>query len=173
MTDGTYIMDSWNIVQAIEKDHPTPSLHLDSPIREKVEAHLLTGRAALKPIYVPRVVKRLLKDVNHDYWHETRSKVVGMPLDRFEREYGMDDKPYRDAAPDFRAVTALLKQDASGPYFMGATLSYTDFIWAGFLIFCRRIGDDVLQSVLDVTGDRDAHLKLLDAVEPWAARDDH
>ncbi|KAI0970652.1 putative glutathione S-transferase [Xylaria arbuscula] len=173
LPDGTYIMDSWNIAQAIEKIHPSPSLHLDSPLREKVETLLAEGREYLKPIYVPQVVKRLLKECNHEYWHETRSKVVGMPLDQFEREYGSDDKPYKGAAPHFQAVTAILKEDARGPFFMGSTVSYTDFIWAGFFIFCRRIGDDVFRSVLEATGDAEAHLKLLEALEPWSARDDH
>ncbi|KAI3322393.1 putative glutathione S-transferase [Xylariaceae sp. AK1471] len=173
MPDGTYIMDSWKIAQAIEKDYPVPSLHLDSPLREKVEGHLISGRAALKPIYVPNVVRRLLKEFNHAYWHETRSKVVGMPLDQFEREHGGDNKPYEEAAPHFQAVTAILKEDTRGPFFMGSTISYTDFIWAGFLIFCRRIGDDMFQSVLEVTGDGDVHLKLLEALEPWSARDDY
>ncbi|KAI1352010.1 putative glutathione S-transferase [Xylaria sp. FL0043] len=173
MPDGTYIMDSWKIAQAIERDHPLPSLHLDSPLREKVEGHMLTGREALKPIYVPNVMKRLLKECNHAYWRETRSKVVGMPLDEYEKKYSGSDKPYKDAAPHFQAVTAILKENTGGPFFMGSTISYTDFIWAAFLIFCRRIGDDMFQSVLEATGDRDAHLKLLEVLEPWSARDDH
>ncbi|KAI0418786.1 putative glutathione S-transferase [Xylaria grammica] len=173
MPDGTYIMDSWKIVQFIEKAYPSPSLHLDSPLREKVEGHLMAGRSALAPIYVPNVVRRLLKPVNHEYWHETRSRYLGMPLDQFEKERGGDGKPYKEAAPHFEAVTAILKEDPAGPFFMGSTISYTDFIWAGFLIFCRRIGDDVFQAVLEATGDRDVHLKLLEAVEPWSARDDH
>ncbi|KAH8164705.1 hypothetical protein CIB48_g3546 [Xylaria polymorpha] len=173
MSDGTYIMDSWNIAKAIEKDHPSPSLHLDSPLREKVEGHLITGREALKPIYAPNVVRRLLKECNHAYWHETRSKAIGMPLDQFEKEHGGDGKPYKAAAPHFQAVTAILKEDPSGPFFMGSTVSYTDFIWAGFLIFCRRIGDDMFQSVLEATGDGAVHLKLLGALERWSTRDDH
>ncbi|KAI0441146.1 putative glutathione S-transferase [Xylaria telfairii] len=173
MPDGTYIMDSWNIAKAIEKDYPSPSLHLDSPLREKVEGHLATGREALKPIYAANIVRRLLKECNHAYWHETRSKAIGMPLDQFEKEQGGDGKPYKAAAPHFQAVTAILKEDPSGPFFMGSTVSYTDFIWAGFLIFCRRIGDDVFQSVLESTGDGAAHLKLLGALERWSARDDH
>ncbi|RYC54216.1 hypothetical protein CHU98_g11996 [Xylaria longipes] len=171
MPDGTYIMDSWNIANAIEKDHPSPNLHLDSPLREKVEGHLIDGRAALKPIYVPNVMRRLLKECNHAYWHETRSKIVGMPLDQFEKEHGGDGKPYKAAAPHFQAVTAILKEDPEGPYFMGSTISYTDFIWAGFLIFCRRIGDDVFQSVLEATGDGAVHLKLLVALELTASRE--
>ncbi|KAI1747210.1 putative glutathione S-transferase [Xylaria castorea] len=173
MPDGTYIMDSWNIAKSIEKDYPSPGLHLDSPLREKVEGHLLSGRAALKPIYIPNVMKRLLKECNHAYWHETRSKLLGMPIDQFEKEHGGEGKPYQAAAPHFQAVTALLKEDHEGPFFMGSTISYTDFIWAGFLIFCRRIGDDMFQSVLETTGDAAVHLKLLRALEPWSERDDH
>ncbi|KAI0551692.1 putative glutathione S-transferase [Xylaria curta] len=173
MTDGTYIMDSWNIAQAIEKENPSPCLHLDSPLREKVERHLISGRAALKPIYVPNVVRRLLKECNHAYWHETRSKLLGMPIDQFEKEHGGDGKPYKAAAPDFQAVTAILNENLEGPFFMGSTVSYTDFLWAGFLIFCRRIGDDVFQSVLETTGDAAAHSELLRALEPWSERDDH
>ncbi|KAI1424346.1 putative glutathione S-transferase [Xylaria sp. FL1777] len=173
MPDGTYIMDSWKIVQAIEKDYPSPSLHLDSPLRERVEGHLFIGREALRPVSSMKIINRLLKEQNHEYWYETRSKAAGMPLEQFEKEYGQDGKSYKEAAPHFQAVTAILKEDASGPFFMGSTLSYTDFVWAGFLLFCRRIGDDVFQSVLEATGDGDVHLKLLKALEPWSARDDY
>ncbi|KAI0465706.1 putative glutathione S-transferase [Xylaria cf. heliscus] len=173
MPDGTYIMDSWDIAKAIEKDYPSPSLHLDSPLREKVEGHMASGRAALQPIHIPNVVRRLLKECNYAYWHETRSQRVGMPLDQFEREHGGDQKPFEAASPHFQAVTAILKENPEGPFFMGSAISYTDFIWAGLLIFYRRIGDDVFRSVLEATGDGAVHLELLGSLESWSARDDH
>ncbi|TGJ84454.1 hypothetical protein E0Z10_g4334 [Xylaria hypoxylon] len=166
MPDGTCIMDSWNIVEAIEKDYPLPSLQLDSPLREKGEGYSTSGRTALAPIYTPDVARWLLKEHSYAYWREIRWKYLGMPLDQFEKEYGGGGKPYNEAAPYFQAITAILKEDAWRPFFMDSTIRCTDLIWAAFLVFCHRNGDDVLRSVLEATGNGDVHLKLLGALEP-------
>ncbi|KAI0189902.1 putative glutathione S-transferase [Astrocystis sublimbata] len=173
MPDGTYIMDSSKIANAIEKICPSPSLHLDSPLREKVEAYIACAHIALAPVSIPNVPRRLLNERSHEYWHETRSNYTGMPLDQYEKEQGGDGKPYKAAAPHLQAVTAILNENLDGPFFMGSTISYTDFVWAGFLTLFRRIGDDVFWSVLEATGDGAVHQKLLDKLERWSARDDH
>ncbi|KAI8628957.1 thioredoxin-like protein [Xylariaceae sp. FL1651] len=172
MPDGTYIMDSWKIAQALEEQYPSPSLHLDSPLRQKSLDILSEAQKCLRPIYMVQVPKRLLKEYNYAYWKETREKSAGMPLDQFEKEQG-GEKAYNAAAPHLQKLTAMLKENNQGPFYMGETVSYTDFIHAGFLIFFRRIGDDAFQSLLKATGDPDVHLKLLEAVKPWSERDDH
>lgn len=79
---------------------------------------------------------------------------------------------YNAAKPYLEEVTTMLKEDGSGPYFLGKEVSYADFVWAGLLIFMRRIGDDVYENVLKATGDRKVHEELLEGVKEWSARSD-
>ncbi|RYP53971.1 hypothetical protein DL768_001121 [Monosporascus sp. mg162] len=172
MPNGDYITDSFEIADALEKAFPAPSLHLDSPYVKTLKAVMPDIMAALIGVYVPLVPERLLNEASRPYWYETREAKVGMPLDRLAREKG-GEEAWKAAEPHLRKATALLGENADGPFFMGKEVSFADFIWAGFLIFFRRIGDDVFQKLLDATGNRDLHLKLLEGVKPWSERDDH
>ncbi|KAI3318486.1 thioredoxin-like protein [Xylariaceae sp. AK1471] len=176
MPDGTYIMDSKIIAQEIEKQYPSPSIHYDSPIRQKFFDILTNAFIELRPVFIPLVPKRLLKEVNHAYWQKTRDAHVreaynGMSLEQLEKELG-GEKAYNAASPHLKDITALLKENDQGPFFMGKTVSYTDFVHAGFLIMMRRLGDDVFQPILNATGDPDVHLKFLEGLKPWTERDD-
>lgn len=171
-TDGKYIMDSKAIVEVIEKDHPEPSLHLDSPYLSKLEELLPQIMPALQPNYIPVIPKRLLNEASVPYWNETREAKIGMPLDEFEKTKG-GDPSFSQAEPLLKQVTELLKENPYGPFFTGKTVSYADFVWAGFLIFWRRIGEDKFSELLKRTGDAKVHEDLLKAVEPWSKRDDH
>lgn len=172
MPNGDYIMDSFEIAEALEKAFPAPSLHLDSPYVEKLKAVMPDIMAALVGVYVPLIPERLLNEASKPYWRQARSATFGMPLDRLARERG-GDEAWKAAEPHLRKVTALLGENADGPFFMGKEVGFADFIWAGLLIFFRCIGDDVFQKLLDAAGNRDLHLKLLEGVKPWSERDDH
>ncbi|KAI1128795.1 putative glutathione S-transferase [Nemania abortiva] len=172
MPDGTYIMDSWVIAQELEKQYPTPDLHLDSPLRQKYMDELSGVFRGLRPEMILRVPNLLLKEVNHDYWHKTRSAFVGMPLEKFVQEGG-GPQAYKTAAPSLQNMTAMLKENDKGVFFLGDTISYVDFCHAGFLLMFRRLGDEVFQPLLEATGDPEAHLKFLEALKPWTERDDH
>lgn len=171
-TDGRYIMDSKVIAQTIDKDHPEPPLHLDSPYLTKLEEILPNLMPALSGNYVPFIPKRLLNDASLPHWYSTREAKFGMKLDELERSQG-GEPGWSKAEPLLRQVTDALKENPYGPFFAGKTVSYADFVWAGFLIFWRRIGDDKFSEVLKRTGDPAAHEALLKAVEPWSERDNH
>lgn len=95
-----------------------------------------------------------------------------MPLDKFYAEQG-GQKAWDKAKPGIAKVTAMLKEDTSGPYFMGKQVSYTDFVWGGFLIFFQRIGLEQFDMMTKVMGeDRDVHMKLMLALGEWSLRDD-
>lgn len=170
-TDGRYIMDSRAIADLLEKDHPSPSLHLDSPYLAKLEALMPNLMPAVRGNYIPQIPKRLLNEASVPYWYRTREEKVGMKLDALEDTEG-GDKAWAQAAPLLHQVTDWLNEN-DGPFFMGDTVSYADFVWAGFLIFFRRVGQDGFRALLENSGDAQAHQNLLSAVEPWSKRDDH
>ncbi|KAI0456260.1 putative glutathione S-transferase [Xylaria acuta] len=172
LPDGTYIMDSLVIANELEKQHPEPSLHLDEAYRLQYIDHLRQAFVHMRPVFILGVPNKLLKEVNHDYWHRTRETQVGMPLEQFVQENG-GDKVWKEAAPHLQGITAMLKENNKGPFFLGDTISYVDFTHAGFLIMFRALGDDVWQPLLEAMGDPELHLKFLEALKPWTERDNY
>lgn len=170
LPDGSYVMDSYKIAEVIEQKHPEPSVPLDKALQEKFIKTLQGFMGALRPIFVPGVAQRLLGDGSVDFFLATREKDVGMPL----YDYGKQQSPgaFDRAEPFAREMTALLNETSSGPYFLGDTISYTDFIWAGILLFFKCLGEEEYQEVLKRSGDPETHTKFLDALSPWTGRND-
>jgi glutathione S-transferase len=169
MPGGTYIMNSSKIAQVLEELYPTPSLPPTSPVQQKYFDILTVGWDMMEPIKYSFVPRRLLNEVNYPYWRATRSENIGQPMSQAEV-----DEVLKAAAPHMRPITAMLKErSAEGPFFMGKTVTFTDAIHAGILLMMRRLGDDIFQSVLEALGDKEVHLKFLEAVKPWTERDDH
>ncbi|KAF4467786.1 glutathione S-transferase [Fusarium albosuccineum] len=168
--DGTYLMDSRKIVERVEKEHPEPSVQLDSPTLAKLEQIMPRLMTPLRPIYFTTVPERILNSESVPYWHETRSKLAGMPLDQLSKEKG-GQQAWDAAQPVLQEVEALLKENSDGPFFLGKTPSYADFVWAGFLIFLQRNG--VIEDLYKISGNSQLHKDLLEATAPWHKRNDH
>ncbi|KAI5467466.1 hypothetical protein BGZ63DRAFT_345739 [Mariannaea sp. PMI_226] len=168
--DGSYIMDSRQIVEAIEKAHPEPSVHLDSPVLHKLEALMNDVMGALAPIYIVSIPKVLLNPSAIPYWIETREKFVGMSLQQLDEKRG-GQQAWDAAKPFIQQVEALLKENQEGPFFLGKTVSYADFIWAGFILFIQRNG--FLEDLYNVCGDSQLHKDLIEATEPWHKRNNY
>lgn len=162
-------MDSYKIADTIEEKHPEPSVPLNTPVQRRFRKILIEFMGQLTPIYVPGVAQRLLGEDSLEYFHTTRQKDVDMPLDDYQKKHGPG--AFERAEPFAREMTALLNE-TSGPYFLGDTVSYTDFIWAAILLFWRTLGDDTFQEVLKITGDVEVHTKFLDSLSPWTGRND-
>ncbi|KAK9779697.1 putative Glutathione S-transferase [Seiridium cardinale] len=179
LPDGTYIMDSMEIANYIEEKNPSPSVHLDSPYVDKVVQLLKAAMemgTGVRGVFFPLVPERLLNPPSVDYWMETRPKAIGKPLSELtDDERG--GKAWENVAKPIGELTRLLKENPEGPFFEGKTVTYADFCWVGFLLFWQRIGDDVFQKIISASGDAydndNVHLKLLEAVKPWAERNDH
>ncbi|KAK3395786.1 hypothetical protein B0T20DRAFT_45410 [Sordaria brevicollis] len=174
---GTYLMDSKKIAIELERRYPSPqypSLGLDSPVLEKLEAIMPRLLKGLYGVFVPGVVKRVLGEGSKGYFKETREEAFGMGIDELEAKQG-GERVYEEViGNDLKEVTRLLKENGKGegPFFEGDKVTYADFVWAGFLLFIRgAAGEEGWGKLLEATGDREAHEKLLKAVEPWA-RDD-
>lgn len=128
--DGTYIMDSRPIAQRLEKDHPTPSLHLDSPILPEV-AKLLPGiRDPLRGVWLPKVPANLLPERSREYFVRTREKRWGKPLAQVQAEHG-GEEAWIEAMPGIKALGEVVKANG-GPFVMGDT--------RGFSISKRKTG---------------------------------
>ncbi len=171
LPDGTWVTDSRRIAAVLEERYPEPSLHLDAPQLARVEQLMEDVVPPIRGVFMPVVPEVLLSERSREYFYRTREAGLGMSLDQLAREKG-GARAWAVAAPVLKQATALLNE-TDGPFFMGAQVSYADFVWGGFLGFLERLGQEHLEAMLEASGDRDAHLRLLEGVAPWAKRDDH
>lgn len=78
------------------------------------------------------------------------------------------ESAWTEAQPIMEDVTDLLGKDPSGPFFMGTTVSYADFVWTSLLIFLEfLIGTDPMNKLLKLGGNPTKHKDLLKAVQRW------
>lgn len=174
-TDGRYIIDSRVIAETIEKDFPSPPLYLDSPYLEKLQTKVLEPlMRALRPHFVAKVARNLIREASVEYFTTTREKVIGMSLDDFEKKEGQVDN-FAEAEPYLHEITGWLKENEKGPYFMGKTVGYADFVWGGILLFFQRIdaSGKEFDGLVKATGDEGVHRALLEALEPLSRRSDY
>ena len=162
-------MNSLAIVARIEADCPLPSAHLDSPYLTRLEKILVDVIDALWPVIPYLVSSRILSEKSIPYFNETRQEEAGMPLQRFYLE-GIETA-WNESKTPLSAIASMLRE-TDGPFFMGETVSYADFVFAGVLLFFQRSGDDQFSKLLEASGDEGkAFNALLLAVTPWSARD--
>lgn len=162
-------MDSVAIAARLEADYPTPSIHLDSPYHSQFVVHARNTLVPLQGIFIPLVPVRLLSEASVPYFVTSRERDVGSTLEQFARERG-GEPAWEAASKALVQITAML-QENEGPFFMGTTVSYTDFFYAGMLLFFKSLGDDIFNRLVKESGDDGKTMfALLEAVEPWSKR---
>jgi hypothetical protein len=119
--DGTYQMDSWPIAFELEKRYPEMSLHLDSPLALKIRDHIPKIVSPIVPHLIPKVV-HILNKPSQDFFHETREKMFGKPLQQVEAE-GATEECWEKAKAPAKEAGDLLRAKG-GPFFLGETGKY-------------------------------------------------
>lgn len=165
-------MDSRKIVEVVEKRYPEPPVHLDSPYQARIEAVIPEFMKPIFPAIVARIPKIILRTPSVDYWYKTRAERFGLPCDENEQKHG-GEKASSAAEPAMKQVTDMLKENPDGPFFMGKTVCYADFVWVGALIFLERANKEQFGEMLKRSGDAEVHTKLLEACSAWTKRDGH
>lgn len=131
-------MDSWPIAHELERRYPSPSLHLDDPIVRQIQDHVNNMKDPMIPHFIPKV-PLLLPKRSADYFYDTRKKAFGAPLPEIEKKAGEED--WEKAKALAKVVGDLLRKNG-GPFFLGETVSYADFIFVSWLHFIKRIDKD-------------------------------
>ncbi|VUC37989.1 unnamed protein product [Clonostachys rosea] len=169
LPDGTYLMDSYVIAEAIERSYPTPSVHLGNPLQQPLLDALDKLDVILEPIYKTRVPKVYLSEISKEYFHKTRSERLGMSLKQFEEE-NPKSLVFEKLSPVFGELNDLVRKN-QGPFILGEEVSYADFILGGWLLFYKGMGDDVWNGLLESSGERKLYKDVLEALSPWIKRD--
>ncbi|CAH0026956.1 unnamed protein product [Clonostachys rhizophaga] len=170
LPDGTYIMDSKHISALLEEKYPEPSIHLDPKLYARLIEQLKGGMGSLTTVYVTQVPARLLSQRSVEFFKKTREEMLGMALEEYAKSIPRDEA-FAKAVPYLRKITEML-QEKEGPFFKGEQVSYTDFVWAGVLLFFKVQGDETFEDFMESTGDRTVHEKFLEALSPWTKRHD-
>lgn len=126
--DGAYTMDSWLIVQELEKLHPSPPLHLNDPIVVQMRDHVDKLLGPLIPHLVPKT-PLLMNKVSADYVYEVKAKQVGMSLHDLANQ--ATEENWKNAEAPAKEVGNWLRANG-GPFFLGETGKYT---WRMLCVF--------------------------------------
>lgn len=169
--DGKYVMDSLAIAKELQARYPdAPPLGLDSPYVQRISDALGRMGPSIFPVICHRVPTRLLSDASADYFFASRQGWTGKPTEQLHSENPVGASLAR-VADVLGEVSAMYRENPGGPFLMGEQVGFADFVWIGMLLFFRKIGDDVLEPLLENTGDREVHLQLLEAARSWTERD--
>jgi len=112
-------MESKVIAERIEKEHPSPSLHLDPPILAQVEQLLPNSVGVLRPVWMPKVPGALLNPPSAEYFERTRAETFGCSLAQLAKEKG-GEEAWIEALPAFHELGDVIKAKG-GPFVMGET----------------------------------------------------
>ena len=115
---------------------------------------------------IPRVPVELLDPRSAEYFYETRKKRFGMELNEVERTTATEENWEKGRAPS--KVVGEWLREKEGPYFLGDTVSYADFIFVGMLHFMRRIDEGLYKRYCEFDP---AFEKLYDACGEWLKKE--
>lgn len=113
-------------------------------------------------MYLLLVPGRVLNQISHG------ANPFGSGRDAFDRFSSSNNREqiWEEARPILGKVIVLMSVELDVPFFDGSQRSYMAFVWANFLMYMRRIGRDVFQPLLSVSGNGHAHEALLHALAP-------
>ncbi|KAH7414085.1 hypothetical protein DE146DRAFT_16744 [Phaeosphaeria sp. MPI-PUGE-AT-0046c] len=163
---GTYMQDSWPLAHELEKLYPSPSLHLSDPIVPLVRDQIAEIMKPLVGFFIPRVPVELLSERSAAYFYETRKKRFGMDLAEVGRTMATADKWEEGRAPCKKVGEWLREKE--GPFFLGETVSYADFIFVGMLHMIKRIDEGLFKKFCEFDP---AFEKLYEACGEWLQKD--
>lgn len=165
--DGSYQMDSWPIALELEKRYPSPSLHLDDPVNVKIRDQI---NAILGPLFMQLLpnVPNLLPQRSQEYFYKTREAAFGKPLSEVRQEaLANAEDGWKQAEQPLKETADLLKKH-DGPFFLGQTVSYADFIFTSMLYFVKQLDESFFQRMLSFDP---VFSNIYKASEQWFAKD--
>ena len=164
-------MDSLEIAHKLEALSPQPPLHLETGLHEEAQKAMGQAFGQLLPYFMPKLARSVIVDEDIDWFHADRSARFGMPLDDWEAQSG-GDEAWEAAKPGFQRMAEVLtthKRD-EGPFIMGSTPCYGDFIFVAGIQMFRVVSEEAFERVV---GHDLALRKVYEASKQWVERDDH
>lgn len=164
-------MESAIIVKKLEAAHPEPPLPLELDLLKEMDP--ITGKVLgpLMPLIMPCVRRDVIRKESEEWFKKDRERRFGAPEEEYERERG-GEVAWKGAELGQQQMASFLKAKKrdEGPFILGSTVSYPDFVLTARCVFVRFIGEDNYERFVGpVEGLRELH----EACKPWFERDDH
>ena len=164
-------MDSAAIASKLESLHPNPPLHLDNGIPAKLGPIIGKVTFPILPVFMPRIGRDMIVEENYEWFQRARGERFGMPLDQLEKEKG-GEQAWEAAKPGLVELVEFVKEQKrdEGPFLLGSKVCYGDFLIASMMEALRRIGDDLYEKIIKLSGD-DSLQKLHETCQKWMKDD--
>ena len=154
-------MDSWPIAHELEKRYPSPSL-VTVEIRDLI-SKILTPVILQFLSYVPDH----LPERSQEYFYRTRKEAFGKPMSEVHEEaLANADEGWKQCYEPLKEAADLLKKH-DGPFFLGQTVSYADFIFTSMLYFVKVLDESAFDKLVSQDP---AFSKLYEATSQWFAK---
>ena len=161
-------MDSLLIARALEGLQPEPSLHLDSPYTDRMNAAVEKIWTALRTAIIYRVPQNILNDASVDHFRGTREKRFGGKLEEIAK--GKWEPAFQQAQEGLEHVKEMYGEH-DGPFVLGREASWADFVFVGMLRFAEILTEkgDLFPRLVSFD---ESFGKVYEACKPWLKRDD-
>lgn len=161
------------IVEKIQTTIADPHLPLEPGIREEMAPINSKVLAPLMPMIMPRARRNVVSvsERSDEWFKKDRERRFDAPEEVYEREKG-GEIAWKASEEGQKQLSEFLKSKKKdqGPFVLGSTVSYPDFIIAGRCEFLKYSGEDAYERLMNgVEGLRDLH----QACQPWFERNDH
>ncbi len=163
-------MDSQKIVEKLEQLHPEPSLYLDTKVHESVYGAVASTIDASISTIIPAAQRNILREPSASWHAADRERRFGKSLEQLEEDEG-GEKAWDAVKHGLEALKAELskhKRD-DGPFVLGGTVSYGDFLIAGFFEWLKRADDTLYERFIGYDASFKEHHE---ACQPCLAKDD-
>lgn len=124
----------------------------------------------MKPVigfFIPRVPVELLNDRSAEYFYATRKERFGKELSEVARTLATEENWEKGREPAKQVGEWLREKE--GPFFLGETVSYADFIFVGMLQMMKRIDEGLFKKFCEFDP---AFEKVYEACGEWLKKDD-
>ncbi|KAJ4113884.1 hypothetical protein NW768_011414 [Fusarium equiseti] len=157
-------MDSMRIVKFLESTLPDPPLSLLSDLGLEIESK---ARSAIGPALAISIVPRenlILSPRSQEYFRTKNEAKFGCKL---EDLLSKEEESWEGVREKMEELSEMMMKNG-GPFILGETPSYTDFLIAASLQSARTIDEGVLERCTEFSGFR----RIYEACLPWMEKKD-
>jgi glutathione S-transferase len=162
---GTYLADSFLIAEYLEETYPdTPSIfpHGTRSLQHAFQSSFEQSLALTLPFTLPSIYPKIGTQRSEEYFRRTKKLVFGLTLEEMVpvgAERAVQWAKFRDGMS--KVDECLAKTDSKGPFVMGNTISWADFVISSFLLFFKNVWGEDSEEWKDIASWNGGRWKIL------------
>jgi glutathione S-transferase len=163
---GTYLADSFSIAEYLEETYPIPSIfpHGTKSLQHAFQSSFGDKTGSMRSFILPYFTPKLGTQRSEEYYLRTKALSLGRPLEiPVGAERAEQWAKFRDVMSNIDEC--LAKTDTKGPFVMGDTVSWADFLISAFLVYLKCVWGEDSEEWKDITSWNEGRWKnLLQAI---------